>query len=98
MSVYITREMVSQAAHEWRHDNTVGILARLVRAAKRKWKRNEATSELCNLSDRELRDIGIYRGDIPHIVRQLDDHDLGLAPTMSRAVRGAQACGNDVPA
>ncbi len=36
------------------------------------WRRRyrEAVRELSQLSDRELSDIGIHRGDIEHIVRQ----------------------------
>ncbi len=35
------------------------------------WRRyREAVRELSQLSDRELSDIGIRRGDIEHIVRQ----------------------------
>ncbi len=98
MSVYITPEMVRREAHEWRRDNTVGILARLVRSARRKWKRSKAVSDLCALSDRELRDIGIFRGDISRVVSQFDDRDLGLAPAASRAVRRSKASGNAVPA
>ncbi|MDN5788299.1 DUF1127 domain-containing protein [Pseudorhodobacter sp.] len=94
MSVYITRKMIRQAAHDWRQDNTVGIVERMIRSAKRTLKRRETISELHSLTDWELRDIGIYRGDIPRIVRQIDDHDLGLMP----ASRGAQARGVAVPA
>lgn len=36
------------------------------------WRRyREAVRELSQLSDRELSDIGIRRGDIDHIVREL---------------------------
>ncbi|SMD09608.1 DUF1127 domain-containing protein [Primorskyibacter flagellatus] len=73
MSAYITREMVRQAAHEWPYENATGVLGRLVRTMKRSWKRRETANQLHTLSDRELRDIGIYRGDIPRVVRQLDD-------------------------
>lgn len=35
------------------------------------WRRyREAVRELSQLSDRELNDIGVRRGDIEHIVRQ----------------------------
>ena len=94
MSVSNTREMVRQAAPEQRHNESVGIVERMIRSARRKWKRRETAKELHSLSDWELRDIGVYRVDIPRVVRQIDDHDLGLRPTS----RGVQARGNAVPA
>lgn len=37
----------------------------------REWRRyRNAVSQLDRLSDRELRDVGILRGDIPYIVRK----------------------------
>jgi uncharacterized protein YjiS (DUF1127 family) len=91
MSVFITREMVRQAGREWRHDNTIGILGRMVRSVRRNLERRAAISELRSFSDRELRDIGINRGDITRIVRQGDDRDPDPTPTSRRVQARAVA-------
>jgi uncharacterized protein YjiS (DUF1127 family) len=89
MSVYITREMLWQAANDDKHENSGNILRRLARSVVRKLKRRRTRSELSALSDWELRDIGIYRGDIPRVVAGLDDVDLGLAVPAPAPVRVA---------
>ncbi|MFZ1468323.1 MAG: DUF1127 domain-containing protein [Paracoccaceae bacterium] len=87
MSVYITRKMLWQPENESKHRNAGNILDRLVRSVARKLKRSRTMAELRALGDRELRDIGLYREDIPRVVAGLDDVDLGLSRPAPVAVR-----------
>lgn len=57
-----------------------GTLRRWLRAVVRSWKRRQMIGALQALDDRMLKDIGVYRTDIPRIVADFDDHELGMAP------------------
>lgn len=94
MSVYITREMLRQAARAPQQFPTDNILSRVVRAAKRAARQRRTVAELSVLTDRELRDIGLWRADIPRVVGEMTDHDFGLAPARRPAPRAARAPGN----
>jgi len=50
------------------HGNIIG---RLVAELRRRHRRNLSIRELRALDDRQLRDIGILRGDIPQVVDEL---------------------------
>ncbi len=97
MSVYITREIFWQPENESNHRNAGNILDRLVRSVARKLKRNRTMAELHALSDRDLRDIGLYRGDIPRVVAGLDDVDLGLSRPAHAAMRDGAWARTDDP-
>ena len=79
MSVFITREMIWQAANDGKRRNADGILERLVRTVAQKFIRSRTMAALHALSDWQLRDIGLHRGDIPRVVAELDDVELGLS-------------------
>ena len=87
MSIYITREMLWEEAQDSKRSKPRNLLNRLVRPVVRQWKRNATISELSALSDAQLRDIGIHRGEIPHVARGMSDRDLGLRPLASSARR-----------
>lgn len=53
------------------------ITTRIRMAAQRWVSYRKTLQELSQLDDRDLRDIGIGRGDIPHIAR---DHALSQVP------------------
>ena len=57
------------------------------------WRRyREAVRELSQLSDRELSDIGIRRGDIEYIVRRsVASKDSGLIASSDKPRRAATA-------
>lgn len=79
MSVFFTREMLWEAADHIKNDKTGNMLVQMARPIARKLKRYRIRAELSALSDWELRDIGIHRGDIPDVVAGMNDIDLGLA-------------------
>ena len=78
MSVFFTREMLWEAADHIRNDKTRTLPGQLARLIARQLKRRRTRAELSALTDWELRDIGIHRGDIPGVVAGMDDSDLGL--------------------
>ena len=54
-------------------DGIVGVAAAVERRVTRWNKRRTAISELSRLSDHLLRDIGVARGEIPHVVNSMLD-------------------------
>lgn len=46
-------------------------VAQLFLRAVQRWQRNRAVNELSRLDDRQLKDIGISRNDIPRVVEGL---------------------------
>ena len=87
MSVITTREMIWQEANDGKRRNADGILERLTRFVALNFRRNRTMAALHSLSDWQLRDIGLHRGDIARMVSELDDVDLGLtrpAPVSAR--------------
>ncbi|WP_206601908.1 DUF1127 domain-containing protein [Oceaniglobus indicus] len=87
MPAYMAREEFLQP-NDGRHTGNVGtVLGGLARSATRRLKRNRTRAALRAMSDRELRDIGLYRGDIPHVLAALDETAPGraaMAPTAAR--------------
>ncbi|GKY89871.1 DUF1127 domain-containing protein [Sinisalibacter aestuarii] len=55
-------------------------LRRWLRAAFRRWERRKMIAALEAMDDRLLRDIGIYRNDIPRLVDGFDDRELRMRP------------------
>ena len=51
------------------YEKAAGFVAAYVAAAEREMKAQRAISDLYGMSDRELRDIGITRGEIEQAVR-----------------------------
>ena len=49
-----------------------GLLGRGLRAVIRRWQRQRTIEELEQMDDRLLRDMGLYRGDIPRIFTDTD--------------------------
>lgn len=80
MSVYLTRNMLGPASHEDRARPDGNLFARVVGAALLRWQRHRMRNALERLDDRMLADIGIYRGEIKHIVDGFDAHELRMAP------------------
>ncbi|HEY9038081.1 MAG TPA: DUF1127 domain-containing protein [Roseovarius sp.] len=85
MSIYITRQMIDPA-HDGRgsHESD-GLFRRLFTSAVRNWQRRKAIAELEAMDDATLRDIGIYRNDIPRVVNGFNDRDLGIVPVAPAA-------------
>ena len=51
------------------YEKAASFVAAYVAAAEQEMKAQRAISDLYGMSDRELRDIGITRGEIEHAVR-----------------------------
>ena len=71
MNAYTTKTAEAFVWHE-PHASRTGLMLSLARAfeAVSEWsRRRRAAAELSSLTDRELADIGITRGDIPVILR-----------------------------
>ncbi|WP_204355278.1 DUF1127 domain-containing protein [Roseovarius amoyensis] len=67
-----------------------GVFGQWLRAAIRQRQRRRMIAALQALDDRTLRDIGLYRGDIPRLVAGFSDCELGMRPPR-RAGRPTQA-------
>ncbi|WP_162917032.1 DUF1127 domain-containing protein [Dongia deserti] len=59
----------SEASLGWTGDFLLAFPRALVRTLRRAWTRHADEKLLQELSDHQLRDIGIRREHIPHIVR-----------------------------
>lgn len=57
-----------------------GLLRRAMIAANRHRRRRRMMATLEALDDRILRDIGIYRSEIPRVVVEFSDRELGMTP------------------
>lgn len=98
MSVYITREMLHEAAYENKRDETFGLMGQLGRSVARWWQRRRAIAELEAMDDMLLRDMGIYRSEIRRAVNGSSDRDLGLtrsARTPQKSDSRKQAANTD---
>ena len=62
--------------------------SRFVGAIKTEYKVRAAESQLFRMTDRELADIGLCRGDIPFAIRETVE---GIAPEIARASTAAAA-------
>ncbi|MDF1609328.1 DUF1127 domain-containing protein [Hoeflea sp. YIM 152468] len=80
MSIYLTRQMLDPNFKPQEPRARLAIFRRLFRLVLRRWRRRKMIAALDALDDRLLRDIGIYRGDIKHLVKQFDDRELRMAP------------------
>lgn len=77
---YLSPSMPYARAHRKCAEMGGGLLRRWLRAVVRNWKRRKMIAALQALDDRLLKDIGIYRTDIPRIVAGFDDRELGMVP------------------
>lgn len=57
-----------------------GFLGRVWQAAIRRWQRRRMIAALEAMDDRLLRDIGILRADIPHMVATFSDREPRMTP------------------
>ncbi len=80
MSVYITRNMLGPASYEDRVQTDGSLLARVMGSALRRWQKHRMRQALERLDDRTLADIGVYRGDIAHIVGGFTAEELRMVP------------------
>ncbi|WP_196778366.1 DUF1127 domain-containing protein [Thalassorhabdomicrobium marinisediminis] len=78
MSVYITREMIRDAASAARGESVATLTRRLARMVVRQVQRRRAIAQLRAMDDDQLRDIGIERSQIRQAVSGFTDRDLGL--------------------
>ena len=72
MNVTTTKTADALLAAEPRSASTTGLMLSLARAARAvsEWSRRRRTmTELSRLTDRELHDIGLTRGEIGHYAR-----------------------------
>lgn len=61
-----------------------GILRRWITATIRKRRERQMIAALEALNDRTLRDIGLYRSEIPILVAGFSDRELGMSPPAPR--------------
>lgn len=59
----------SEATHRWPGEFLLAVPRALFRAARRAWNTHADEKLLQELSDHQLRDIGIRREHIPRVVR-----------------------------
>jgi uncharacterized protein YjiS (DUF1127 family) len=69
---------------------------RLVESVKADFRLRAAEAELFRMSDRELADVGLSRGDIPFAVRRGAETVAGDAPAIGRATAAAQAANENL--
>lgn len=60
--------------------SAVVTLRQWLQSAARQWERRKMIAALEAMDDRLLRDIGIYRKDIPRVVDGLDDREIRMRP------------------
>ena len=72
-------------------DGIGGVGAALERRVTRWNKRRKAISELSRLSDYMLRDIGLSRGEIPHVVDSMLDAPKAVRVARPYVVAGTKA-------
>lgn len=84
MSVYITRTMLGPATHEGRAQTEESLFGRIAGGAILRWQRHRMRQALERLDDRILDDIGVYRGDIAHIVEGFSPEELRMVPVARR--------------
>jgi len=63
-----------------------GLMRRIVRSIVHNWKRRRMIAALAAMDDHLLRDIGIYRHEIPHVVDGFTERELSMRP-VSPALR-----------
>ena len=66
-------EMISQRSHNLQmrsRGEPIGLLISLLRGVRRAWQAHNDGKLLAELSDHQLRDIGIRREHISHVVRR----------------------------
>ena len=80
MSIYLTPQMLNPDFRPQQASERFGIIRRVSRSVVRKWRRRKLIATLEALDDRLLRDIGIVRGDIKHLVDGFDDRELRTVP------------------
>lgn len=62
------------------HNTIGGLIHRWLGPSIRKWQRRKMIAALNALDTRTLRDIGIDRCDIEHVVNGFDEHELQMVP------------------
>ena len=66
------------------------IFRYLVQAAVQNWRRRKMIAALQSMNDHLLRDIGIERHNIKHLVDGFDARELRMAPVARNTPAGAQ--------
>ena len=74
MTNYNTRETLDLSNSRIRRSKFAGIFRQVFQAIRKNMERYEAISEHQAMDNRVLRDLGIYRGDIPRVVDGLFDN------------------------
>lgn len=85
MSVYLDSNPLGSAPFAGKATRDFGIIRRAAAGALCRWQRHRMRLALERLDDRILADIGLYRGDIWHIVNGFDDEELRMVPVMRRS-------------
>lgn len=80
MSIYLTPQMLNPDFKPQKPGERFAIFRRWSQVLVRKWRRRNMIAALDALDDRLLRDIGINRGDIKHLVKRFDDRELQMVP------------------
>lgn len=85
MTNHITRETLDFTNNRIWRSRLAGVLRRVFQAIRKNMERRVAISELQAMDNRVLRDLGIYRGDIPRVVDGLSNNGR-LRPQVAVAV------------
>tara|TARA_R110002020_G_scaffold456466_1_gene672941 strand:- start:18232 stop:18531 length:300 start_codon:yes stop_codon:yes gene_type:complete len=80
MSIYLTPQMLNPDFQSRETGERFGFFRRLSQSVVRKWRRRKMIAAFEALDDRLLRDIGVFRGDIKHLVDGFDDRELRMVP------------------
>lgn len=80
MSIYLTPQMLNPDFRPLQASQRFDIIHRVSQSVVRKWRRRKLIATLEALDDRLLRDIGIVRGDIKHLVDGINDRKLRMVP------------------
>lgn len=78
MSIFLNQQTTSMSAQETWPDKGIPLFTRLRLALRDRMKRRKMTTELQNLDDKLLADIGLHRSQIPFFVAQCNDRQYGL--------------------
>lgn len=80
MSAYTTQTIPYPTTREDRARRAGRLLTGVARATLLRWQRHRMRQALERLDDRILRDIGIHRSDITHVVNGFSPEELRMVP------------------
>lgn len=86
MSIYLSKQTLLPIGLRSPSSRDDGLLRRLVHAASHRMQRRRTITELHDLDDRLLADIGLRRDDIYRVAKQSEtrEHQMALQTTVVR--------------